>query len=643
MGLLTNANSGQGPLFNMLNFVVAHAKIISWAFYILGVVFIFVMPHSEFTNKTYFSENALLPGLVRIEFDIEHIAKQYLEDLREESQKTPSTPPFPWIEARLKQMGLEVYRHNFSIKFPLGRGEVYKGNNIYAILRAPRASSTESLVFATPYRPPISIESPTDVSLAVLLTMAKFFRHQKYWAKDIIFLITEHEQLGMQAWLEAYHRTSCGYGQALDHGDLEARAGSIQAAINLEISHEKFTHLNVKVEGLNGQLPNLDLVNLVTKLALKEGLPPMFQGNEDASYPESWNGYWRSFKTFLQMAMKQAAGGVPSGNHGLFHRFGIEAVSIESVHKFTKKTRRREHDLYTMGRIMEAIFRSLNNLLERFHQSFFFYLLPSTSRYVSIGMYMPGFGLLAGSMAIQALGLWYQCVQEINPTDDTQPQIRTPNVGQVFSGWILCHIIGICMVFCPRLSSSVGAKFLDLATDDSIILGLAFFSLFFFPIMVYRSSQTDTFGQEWRLVKIFALLEVSIIAFSMSLCNFSLAYLVTLCFSPMALISGPSSRKSMWILKSLFTLLVHPMSLVFIACLVDTFRSFPENSLLEILSFWRGEGSAFFATKQAVMYSITDGYIYGNYTFAVAAVFLMPCWFLFWIVTSSRIEKLKEE
>ncbi len=29
---------------------------------------------------------------------------------------------------------------------------------------------------------------------------------QYYWAKDIIFLLTEHEQLGMQAWLEAYHQ-----------------------------------------------------------------------------------------------------------------------------------------------------------------------------------------------------------------------------------------------------------------------------------------------------------------------------------------------------------------------------------------------------------------------------------------------------
>lgn len=156
--------------------------------------------------------------------------------------------------------------------------QTYTGDNIYAILRAPRASSTEALVLATPYRPPLSIEAPTDVSVALLLTMAKFFKHQKYWAKDIIFLITQHEQLGMQAWLEAYHRTSCGYGRkALYHGDLYARAGSIQAAINLEITHEAFTHFNVKVEGLNGQLPNLDLVTLVNKLSLKEGLPPMFQ------------------------------------------------------------------------------------------------------------------------------------------------------------------------------------------------------------------------------------------------------------------------------------------------------------------------------------------------------------------------------
>jgi len=137
------------------------------------------------------------------------------------------------------------------------------------------------------------------------------------------------------------------------------------------------------------------------------------------------------------MAMKQAAGGVPSGNHGFFHRFGIEALSIESVHSFTKKSRKREFNLYTAGRIMEGIFRSLNNLLERFHQSFFFYLLPSTSRYVSIGMYMPGFGLLAGSMLIRALGLWYKCISDANRpsgTDQIKPLAQSPQIGDIIPG-----------------------------------------------------------------------------------------------------------------------------------------------------------------------------------------------------------------
>lgn len=48
-----------------------------------------------------------------------------------------------------------------------------------------------------------------------------------YWARDIIFLVTEHEQLGMEAWLEAYHYASSG-SHAIDFGYLDARAGAIQ-------------------------------------------------------------------------------------------------------------------------------------------------------------------------------------------------------------------------------------------------------------------------------------------------------------------------------------------------------------------------------------------------------------------------------
>lgn len=58
-----------------------------------------------------------------------------------------------------------------------------------------------------------------------------YFSEQVYWAKDLIFLVTEHEQLGAQAWLQAYHRTQSGAG-VLNHGDLEGRAGAIQVRVS---------------------------------------------------------------------------------------------------------------------------------------------------------------------------------------------------------------------------------------------------------------------------------------------------------------------------------------------------------------------------------------------------------------------------
>jgi glycosylphosphatidylinositol transamidase len=44
--------------------------------------------------------------------------------------------------------------------------------------------------------------------------------------------VTEHEQLGVQAWLEAYHKTTCGRSGVLEHGDMMGRGGAIQVIIS---------------------------------------------------------------------------------------------------------------------------------------------------------------------------------------------------------------------------------------------------------------------------------------------------------------------------------------------------------------------------------------------------------------------------
>ena len=52
-----------------------------------------------------------------------------------------------------------------------------------------------------------------------------------------------------------------------------SRSGAIQAAINLEMTDEDISHMEILVESLNGQLPNLDLVNMVIRLCRSEGIP----------------------------------------------------------------------------------------------------------------------------------------------------------------------------------------------------------------------------------------------------------------------------------------------------------------------------------------------------------------------------------
>ena len=54
---------------------------------------------------------------------------------------------------------------------------------------------------------------------------------------------------------------------------MQGRAGSIQAAINLELDDEDISSMEIIIESLNGQLPNLDLVNMVIRLCQSEGIP----------------------------------------------------------------------------------------------------------------------------------------------------------------------------------------------------------------------------------------------------------------------------------------------------------------------------------------------------------------------------------
>src|SRR5271169_1609027 len=82
-------------------------------------------------------------------------------------------------------------------------------------------------------------------------------------------------------------------------------------------------------------------------------------------------------------------------------------------------------------RVVESLCRSLNNLLEHLHQSFFFYFLLSPSgttlgepgRFVSIGTYLPAAMVLAASFTLTAIGLWMQSEILTSPPEEPKSDV----------------------------------------------------------------------------------------------------------------------------------------------------------------------------------------------------------------------------
>lgn len=211
------------------------------------------------------------------------------------------------------------------------------------------------------------------------------------WSKDIIFLITPDSRAGPQAWVDAYH-DSHSFPEV---ASLPLKSGALQGAVVIDYPFDhRFESLHIVYDGINGQLPNLDLFNTVVSIASG-------QMGIGVSLQQMWHhsdGYRDRLKTMLRGMLRQGLGHA-SGPHSSFIPYHVDAITLQPFGDGWQ-------DEMAMGRVIESTFRSLNNLLEHLHQSFFFYLLMQSNRFVSIGTYLPSAMLVAVNFTIMAIALW---------------------------------------------------------------------------------------------------------------------------------------------------------------------------------------------------------------------------------------------
>ncbi|KAK5653552.1 hypothetical protein OQA88_8811 [Cercophora sp. LCS_1] len=493
---------------------------ISLLFIVVGVVWLFLLPLNEYSRRTYISENALLPGQVHTYFggSDQNVFRAYKHETNALAGKS-NNEVNDGLEPIIKGLGLKTGRQNFTYQ---SAGRIYSGENLYAILQAPRGDATEAIVLVAAWENVKGEFNRNGVPL--LLTLARYFKRWSLWSKDIIFVITPDSIAGPQAWVDAYHDAHDSSRVA----SLPLKSGLLQGAIALDYAQEnRFESVHIVYDGVNGQLPNLDLINSVVSIAggqMGMGVAIQEMWHHNDQYPDR-------LRTMLRGMLKQGLG-LASGPHSSFIPYHVDAVTLQPFGIGWQ-------DEMAMGRVVEGTFRSLNNLLEHLHQSFFFYLLMQRERFVSIGTYLPSAMLVAANFTIMAIALWVKSGQREDApakSDDNKPTPAVERALYLPLGVVtLCQFISVIplYLFNHAPSSLLPTVFIIFTALSTLLPPL---------LSSYLTTYHRPTLQQYHLIKSFSLLLLGMFLSSLATLNFSLAMLVGLLASPLTFVRPWSDK-----------------------------------------------------------------------------------------------------
>ncbi|KAI0636993.1 Gaa1-domain-containing protein [Trametes polyzona] len=399
----------------------------------VGYLWLLVIPSPRLGQGTYIDENALQPGQVNTYWnwgDV-HRADRILADLEQLRDRNASSDEIAQYAVKeFEKYGIPARKQHYSFDTV---GEVINGTNAYAVLQAPRASGTEAIVISASW---LSRTGEGDGTLnlrgvSTVLALASYLKKYSLWAKDLVFVISDGYLDGMQAWITTYH----GETQPNMKADpLNLQSGVIWTALNVDYPGHSFSHLGLFFEGLNGRLPNQDLMNSFSLISRYTGGVPVVvydhvDPREDRSRPSLLPSWLpgpvkenRDVQEFASRArniyrhMNYQARGAASGVHGLFHQFRIDAFTLYAV------PATGPHGFHAIGRVLESTLRTCNNLLERLHASFFFYLLVAPSTFMKIGSYLPSVVLVGTAMLFSGLGEWVNAGWKSHSADTPETQ-----------------------------------------------------------------------------------------------------------------------------------------------------------------------------------------------------------------------------
>lgn len=478
--------------------VVKLLPVISFLMAIASAAWLLVLPMEGQFRNTYISENALMPGQVTSYFRESewNIVRGY----RSEVQKwnfAEAAEFNPILVSWLQDIGFKVSHHH---------DQATQSNTMYAVMHASRGDNTEAVVLVAPY---FASGVENVGAFSIVPALARYFSRMSIWSKNIILVFPRDAHTVLRSWVEAYHTT------------LDLTAGSIDAAIVMEYAseHDNFNHMEILYEGLNGQLPNLDLINTATTIARNEQIHVNVQKTPGDELTK--NTYATRLRTLLRGILHLAMSGLARNSPGCeaFSGWQIQAITIRAVGTGGP-------DITQFGRIVDSTFRAVNNLLEKFHQSFFFYLLLSPTHFVSIGTYLPAAALLAAAFAVSSLCCLANGVSAVEYISSLGSLLA------LFTAIELsCMGVGFGLLYATLNAGDQSQVALTIASVTFVLTALCSFGPIGRGLVSFRFSKTTSY-----LLIAFSLYFVAMLIISLLIVHFALALSIGMCALPLTFV-----------------------------------------------------------------------------------------------------------
>ncbi|KAL2894466.1 Glycosylphosphatidylinositol anchor attachment 1 protein [Bienertia sinuspersici] len=691
------------PLVRIVLLLMSHRVIVSFLCFIAGVIALLLLP--ILAKNTYISENALMPGSANPMLSTQDVldAEKLVDELMSLSLQSDDAgieisrmllksvgdlsaevSQFQFYPQANKFHPLQFFSSHFNDPDQENRTCISPSVSTVGIVRAPHGDGKEAIILVTPYNP-LKLDAGEALSLGVAYSVFSLLTKVTWLAKDIVWLAAdsrygEHESV--DAWLSEYyaptfHRSGkshinlcsgSNYHQVTENLAVGAeplesfrRAGTMAAALVIKVvngSKDSQDSLSIYAEASNGQMPNLDLINVVNYLAVHRhslhvrvgkfwslleseclkmiGGTIEFLGNVVRSLNPQWgfgipvSEYVEGTATLASSLYAQALG-VPTGSHGAFRDYQIDAVTLVISPKASPyNLGKRSEFLLRSGRLVEGVIRSVNNLLEKFHQSFFLYLLTGSSKFVSVGIYMIAFALLIAPLPVVAASLYSDAVTSQPESDMVECSESSSSAALSIScgswRWLyaaksvfVIHIWAVVVALLPYLICEIPNITSRTCSISWILLSLftlhIFYNVFGSPYSSVHSSYPH--NEEWAILKSVMIAAAFTGVSLMSVVNFAAAEIGALLLVPFCLMAQPLKLDmGNSNVKSLARI---ACNMVCVLCLFPPFTFFVMKGLSEGFScFDIGE---FWTWVESL-------WLWNSATYLYVVLVHLPCWVL---------------